>query len=317
MYRGLISVVIPTFNKSELLETTLNSVLQQTYPCIEVILVDNGSTDDTRIKIDHFLTLHPNIFKAVYMKENLGPSGARNIGIMAAKGKYIFLLDGDDLMMPNKIDIQVQYMELNSSLGLSVTPYVIYGATRRFPLRLISELDPIKLVRRWIGMNGFGGLVESTGCIRRSCLDESLLFDLTFMGSEGLDFTIKWSARFQVGILKYPLTIYRLSHNQLHHDVSAIKENMERVTLKYIDSKSDLDKFVNQQEAFFRLDGIRHKSKLHIILYLFLSWVTFNSSILKMAWWISTRNFRAVIGGHLYRKKVFSLLVSLRNLDTF
>lgn len=311
MSDDLVSIVIPTYNKGHLIEATLNSVLHQTYPFLEVLLIDNGSTDDTREKIDHFLLLHPGIFRVLDLKNNMGPSNARNVGILEAKGKYIFLLDGDDLLLPRKVEEQVKYMDENPTIGLSLTPYLIYTASRKISTRLVKELDPNKLVRGWIGMSYFGGLVESTGCIRRSSLDATLLFDLSLMGSEGLDFTIKWLERFPVGILHRPFTVYRISSEQLHHNVTAISENMTRVTNKYISAEDEKFRLLEQQAAFFRLDNIRHSSKFFVIRYLFRSLLCVNLSNIKMAWWIVTRNLKSAFLGLLFGGKVNSLLKSL------
>ena len=304
MQGDLVSIVIPTFNKGRLIEATLSSVLHQTYPSLEVLLIDNGSTDDTREKIDSFLLSHPGLIRVIDLKENLGPSNARNVGILEAKGEYIFLLDGDDLLMPRKIEKQVRYMDENPSIGLSLTPYLIYSSGRRFSVRLVSELDPKKLLRGWIGMSYFGGLVESTGCIRRSYLDPALLFDLSLMGSEGLDFTIKWLERFPVGILEEPLTIYRISPDQLHHDVAAISENVTRVTNEYISAPKERMKLLNQQAAFFRLNDIRFKPKYFVFRFLLSSFVTFNSFNIRMMWWVASRNIRAIINGARYKRAV-------------
>lgn len=316
MPNNLVSIVIPTFNKGRLIEATLNSVLNQTYPFLEVLLIDNGSTDDTREKIDSFLLLYPGLFKVIDLKENLGPSNARNVGILEAKGKYVFLLDGDDLLMPRKVENQVRYMDENPSIGLSLTPYLIYSSGRRFSVRLVSELDPKKLVRGWIGMSYFGGLVESTGCIRRSYLDPALLFDLTLMGSEGLDFTIKWHDRFPVGVLREPLTVYRISSDGLHYDVSAINENMTRVTNRYIPHQSEKTKLLGQQNAFFRLDKIRYKSKFIVISYLSRALIALDTPIIKMTCWIITRNVKSAILGILYRGKFRALLDSLISCES-
>ena len=317
MYSGLVSIVIPTFNKRDLLGSTLASVINQTYRNLEILLVDNGSTDGTRLLIQSYLDHSPEILRLVEMKENLGPSGARNAGILAAKGKYIFLLDGDDLLMPKKVETQVSYMELNEGVGLSLTPYFIYSASKRLPLRLVSELDPLKLVRGWIGMSDFGGLVESTGCIRRSDLDSTLLFDLTLMGSEGLDFTMKWLDRFPIAVVNDPLTIYRLSSNQLHRNVSAIDENVTRITKKYVSPQKEKSMLLKQQAAFFRLDKIRYRSKSYIALYLLFSLFSFNTLNIKMAFWITSRNLKAALKGFLYRSKLQSAFAVLAGNNEF
>ena len=311
MSNELVSVVIPTFNKGKLIVATMDSVLQQTYKNIELVLVDNGSTDDTRARIKDYLNSRSGNFKVIELKENKGPSNARNVGILGSKGKYIFLLDGDDLLMPEKIDKQVRYMDINPNIGLSLTPYLIYSAKRKISTRLVSELDPNKLVRGWIGMSYFGGLVESTGCIRRSSLDSSLLLDVSLMGSEGLDFTIRWLDRFPAGILHEPLAVYRISSDQLHNDVPAINENITRVTNRYISDEADKLRLLAQQAAFFRLDSIRHRSKLFIVLYLFHSLLSLNLYNIKMVWWVIKRNVKSVILGFSFKRKVNSLLDSV------
>lgn len=310
MPSDLVSVVIPTFNKENLIEATLYSVLKQSYPKIEIILVDNGSTDRTKDKIDNFLIQYPGVFTIIDVEENFGPSNARNLGILKARGKYIFLLDGDDILFPGKIEKQVKYMEDNPLVGLSVTPYLIYSPSKRFSVRLVSELDSQKLVMGWLGMSYFGGLVESTGCIRRELLRDDLLFDLTLMGSEGLDFTIKWFNSFPVGVLGEPLTIYRISPNQLHNNVAAISENVTRVTNRYVSSAGQKKKLFLQQISFFQLNDLRFKHKPFLLWYLFKSFVTFNGPGIKMFWWVAIRNIGAVLKGGRYVEAVESLLRS-------
>ena len=316
MPSDLVSVVIPTYNKGKFIVETLDSVLHQTYENIEVLLVDNGSTDDTRARIDEYLNSCPGNYRVIDLVENKGPSNARNVGILEAKGKYVFLLDGDDLLMPEKIGQQVHYMDANLEVGLSLTPYLIYSATRKVSIRLVSEVNPNKLIRGWIGMSHFGGLVESTGCIRRANLDSTLLFDLSLMGSEGLDFTIKWRDRFPVGVLREPLTLYRISSDGLHYDLLAINENIIRVTNRYISHQTEKAKLLAQQDAFFRLDKIRYESIFIIISYLSRALIALDTPIIKMTCWIITRNVKSAFFGILYRGKIRALLDSLSSCES-
>ena len=76
----------------------------------------------------------------------------------------LFFLDGDDVFLPMKIEAQVEFMEQNSSVGLSLTPYFIYSDLNG-PIRVIRNLNATRLISGWLAMTGFGGLVESTGCI--------------------------------------------------------------------------------------------------------------------------------------------------------
>ena len=303
MSNNLVSVVIPTYNKSLAIESTLRSVLQQTYKDVEIILVDNGSTDDTREVIDKFIAANPGNWKIIDAEQNLGPSNARNLGILNSTGKYIFFLDGDDVFLPAKIEVQVKFMEENHSVGLSFTPYFIYSDSSG-PIRVIKNLNPSRLISGWLNMTGFGGLVESTGCIRRSFLDSKLIYDISLMGSEGLDFTKNWSERYEIAIIPNVFTIYRLSENQLHRDTKAIKENMFRLADKYIADSKEKSRLVRLQSEFFYLDSLRTSSLFLIAGHLLKSILVFNYPRIRMVFSIFARNIKALALGLKYRKYV-------------
>lgn len=100
-----ISVVIPTYNRGSFVEHAVDSVLAQTYKDYEIIVVDDGSTDDTREKIQSY----GDRVRYLY-QENRGPSAARNRGIMSASGKYIAFCDSDDRFLPKKLEQQVNFI---------------------------------------------------------------------------------------------------------------------------------------------------------------------------------------------------------------
>ena len=107
---------MPTYNRAELLPAAIRSVLQQTYTSWELIIVDDGSTDKTKNILSSFLS--ENHSKIIYInKNNGGCASARNAGINIAQGKYIALLDSDDLYMPAKLEFQTKLLEDNPSAG--------------------------------------------------------------------------------------------------------------------------------------------------------------------------------------------------------
>lgn len=99
-----ISVIIPTFNRGKLIANSIKSALNQTIKNLEIIIVDDGSTDNTKEVIDKFQDRR---IKYIKLDKNQGASNARNIGIKAAKGKYISFQDSDDIFYPNKLEIQL------------------------------------------------------------------------------------------------------------------------------------------------------------------------------------------------------------------
>ena len=103
-----IACIIPTYNRKHLLQRTIESVYNQTYPCNEIILVDDGSTDGTSEWIKE---KYPQI--VFLFQKNQGVSSARNKGIKAASSKWIALLDSDDEWLPNKLEKQVKLLKSN------------------------------------------------------------------------------------------------------------------------------------------------------------------------------------------------------------
>ena len=99
-----ISVIIPTFNRGNLIGNSITSVLNQTYKNLEVIVVDDGSTDNTKAEIDKFKDER---IRYIKLENNTGGSNARNIGIKEATGKYISFQDSDDIFHPEKLEKQI------------------------------------------------------------------------------------------------------------------------------------------------------------------------------------------------------------------
>jgi glycosyltransferase involved in cell wall biosynthesis len=116
--RPLVSIVIPVFNGERYVEEAINSALNQTYPNIEIIIIDDGSTDTTPAILKKFE--HNPVISILSHKDhkNRGVSYSRKLGIDRAKGKYIALLDADDIFLPTKIEIQVDKLEKNSNVVL-------------------------------------------------------------------------------------------------------------------------------------------------------------------------------------------------------
>ncbi len=245
---------------------TLESVSHQEYKEWECILVDNGSKDGTVEVINKYIDTHPGNWKLMKMAENGGPSGARSAGFLAARGDFIALLDGDDLWCTNKLATQLRYMQANMDVSMSLTSYLIFSRNSR-RVRFISSKSIDSLIHGWLSMASFGGLVESTGMLRKSDLNDELLFDKSYMGSEGLDFVIRWNSHHKVSIMQEPLTYYRISENQLHENEAAIKENVKRLTASLDSSESYKSKVLRSQNAYFYLSAIaRGGLSIHKVL---------------------------------------------------
>lgn len=111
IHKNLVSIIIPSYNSLNFLNECLDSALNQTYKHIEIILIDDGSTDGTS---NHFKKWTERGIKCI-KQENLGASSARNHGLDLATGEYIQFLDADDLLHPDKIKRQVESMKINKA----------------------------------------------------------------------------------------------------------------------------------------------------------------------------------------------------------
>jgi uncharacterized protein len=197
----LVSVIIPTYNRSHFVTQAIDSVLCQTYPNIELIVVNDGSTDDTEEK------LQPYMDSITYIsKENGGISSAVNAGLRIANGEYIARLDDDDLFMPEKTEKQLRVFAENPEVGLVTCEYFVADEVGR-PTSLrkmpdFSRYGPfLSILLRELMM--FPSIVT----IRREAYDQVGLYRDVF--AEDLDMHLRVTRYWDVGVVNQPLVKYR------------------------------------------------------------------------------------------------------------
>ena len=117
MCKPLISIIVATRNRAELLPLAIESLLNQTYQNIEIVIVDDASSDDTLIVIDRLKKSDTRII-SLRSELNIGPGGARNLGIAHSRGDYIAIMDDDDIAYPERLEIQLETIVKNPDVGL-------------------------------------------------------------------------------------------------------------------------------------------------------------------------------------------------------
>jgi glycosyltransferase involved in cell wall biosynthesis len=226
-----ISVVIPTFNRSSFLPKALESVYKQTLPPLEVIVVDDGSTDSTKSK------LSPDYPKVKWIKQkNHGVSFARNQGINKALGNWIAFLDSDDTWSPNKLEQQKQFLERNPDLLFCHTDeqWLRHNKLVNQPAYLEKSNQDIflKSLTRCI-------ICPSSVIIHKSLLHSVGMFDETFEVCEDYDLWLRILVQNKIGYLPQKLVSKHGGHDD---QLSAKHWGMDRFRVR------SLKNLLNQAE---------------------------------------------------------------------
>ena len=231
----LVSVVMPAYNARPFIEEAIRSVLNQDYPNIELVVVDDGSRDGTPEAAEQF-----DVRVKVLRQRNAGPAAARNRGIAAAGGDFIAFLDADDVWFPGKVSMQVQYLQGHPDVGV-----VFGGFLRWYPQPDGSFLaapapvnlgSPLKLVPGHSGWIYKDILLDSVICIitamvRRSVIEKVGTFDESLRTGEDYDFWLRVSRQFRAAEFDRTLAYYRM-HAASTTQVPRKENNEYKVLLK-------------------------------------------------------------------------------------
>ncbi len=214
-----VSVIIPTFNREHLIQRTISSVLAQTFSDLELIIVDDGSTDNTGEVIQKFTD--PRI-RYIPLDKNYGGGYARNQGIKAAHGELIAFLDSDDEWMPEKLELQIARLRANDNPFMTVVYCIGYEYYESIKRQKLPKLDTYEgdvfdyLLRGWLPPTASLFMVKRSALIGVGGFDESLPsfqdYDLWLRLAEANNHFIA---------VNKPLVIRYFHREQIGGDVSA------------------------------------------------------------------------------------------------
>ncbi|MCP4481627.1 MAG: glycosyltransferase [bacterium] len=217
----LISIIIPTYNRALLLKEAIDSVLSQTFQNFELIIIDDGSTDNTK----NICKEHQSI-RYIY-QNNQGVSAARNKGIALASAKFIAFLDSDDLWLPMKLEKQLKFFSNN--------PQTLITQTNEKWLRdgkIISQKKHHQKKSENIFERSLASCLisPSTIMVRKKIFEEVGLFDERLPACEDYDLWLRITYKYSVPLIKDELTIKRAGHlNQLSETPCLDKYRIESI----------------------------------------------------------------------------------------
>ena len=239
-----VSIIIPCYNREKFIEETIQSVLAQTYPSTEVIAVDDSSTDSTRAVLEGFrdsITIleHPG-------HQNRGQSASINLGIKCSTGKYISILDSDDLFAPNKIETQVSFLEKNQNFGLVYANGFAIDENGRKLYRMYDETHREESNPERVLLDCYFS-VQSNALARRAIFEKAGEFDETLRSGQDHDMAIRLAEVTKMAYIDELLFYYRRHENSISAKKADLRWSNGFVILKkaaqrYPYSKSTLRK---------------------------------------------------------------------------
>ena len=218
-----VSVIIPTFNRENYITEAIGSVFSQTYRNFEIIVIDDGSTDNTK----QVLNKYNGQIKYFY-KENGGKASARNFGITKSNGAYIAFLDSDDIWNHTILEEEIKFLKTNfydmvySSMVMKNQKGDIIGRKPSKP-----QIGTFC----WM-LKNYGHIPVSTVLIRKQCLIKVGYFDVNLRVMEDFDWCLRVAQNCRIGFLNKDLAIYRIHKNNVSH-----KEHLFHHAKIYIASK--------------------------------------------------------------------------------
>ncbi|HPL98337.1 MAG TPA: glycosyltransferase [Bacillota bacterium] len=206
----MVSVIIPVYNNEKYLKQAICSVLNQTCKDLEIIVVDDGSTDNSSKIAREFKQVK-------YLRQdNSGPSSARNKGMAVSKGDYIAFLDSDDLYEAHKIETQVRVFEQHMDADIVYNDCIVADKNLK-QINTIRSEGIYENEKDFLCMLLFRQIIPIPPSImlRRRCFEEGCLYDEGYKNAEDYEYIIRLAQRYKFKYIPEPLYIYRRHEGNL------------------------------------------------------------------------------------------------------
>jgi glycosyltransferase involved in cell wall biosynthesis len=303
-----VSVVIPTYNYGRFIRDAIDSVMLQTYPALEVIVVDDGSTDDTQEILAGF---GDRIVKV--LQKNAGVAAARNAGMAVARGEFLAFLDSDDLWLPEKVEKQIALFEADPELGL------VHCGAERFDTAgktLSVELTGLEgwAARELIALGHGLVAVGSSMMVPRSVAEEVGGFDSRLFACEDGDFCYRVALRYRFGFVSELLVRYRQHGDARHLNIPRLENGM-LLTLQKVFLSPDPSIQVLRKRAYARMHRILagcyfHRGETRLCLRHMFRSVRYDP---RNVWHFAAYPFRAAWRALRFAEKLLAQTLAVRS----
>lgn len=290
-----VSIVTPAYNAGQYIANSIDSALKQSFQDYEMIIVDDGSNDNTKSIIEEYVHRYPEKIKYIY-QPNAGPSKARNTAIQKAKGKYIAFLDADDSWMPFHLEKSIAAIESQNNIGLVHSNIMkitssgqTIGAAERDKRFLSGMIFNELLLRK-------AHIACSSALVKKSCLDSVGYFDEDSRCGvcEDRDLWLRISKQFNILYIDQVSVNYRITENSLSKNKDRMLQARIYVTEKNLTVQDNLlkkqalasiyknlgDEYL--MEGNFPKASLSYKQSLAFWPLSFWSFINYTKSILKI-----------------------------------
>jgi len=259
MSNSLVSVIIPAYNAEKYIEETIQSVLKQTHSNFELIVVDDGSTDNT-IKLAE-LTSKNNSEITVIKQKNSGVSIARNTGFQASKGNYVAFLDADDVWLPDCLELMLKRFSNDESLGLVQCDYQKIDESSKKEEEIYSfEKEGYILEELLLGGNGKHIWGICGVLVKREVIEKVGAFDKDLSNGADHEFYFRVAKQYKIGRVPSVTWYYRHHSSNMHSNMNVLVKDTLTAYLKADEHK------------LFKNPAFRRRCYSNIYLILAGSW---------------------------------------------
>jgi glycosyltransferase involved in cell wall biosynthesis len=272
--KKLVSVLLPVFNASKFLHKAIESILCQTYTNIELIIINDGSTDNS---IEIIKSFNDNRIKLINNSTNLGLIKTLNLGLVNCKGQYIARMDADDISLKNRIECQVEYLQKNKNINICGTGFILLDEQDNFIKNIIH---PTKHNDIKFGMIYHSVINHPSVMFNRNVYDENKenFYNSSFKHIEDYELWTRLVKKYNFSNLKQIHFCYRLHNNQVSSLNQLLQdEKTNLIRFKYIITLFPTlkDENINMVLSFFNRDflinGFGFKKLLYFVKQIFIS----------------------------------------------
>jgi glycosyltransferase involved in cell wall biosynthesis len=260
--KAKVSVILPTFNRANLLRRSIDSVLQQSFTDFELIIVDDCSTDTTKELISSYTDPR---MRYIRNEENLGAGGARNAGVSVSEGEFIAFQDSDDEWLPNRLSIQMAVFtdNLDKNIGMVYSPYDLYIESQKFYTfggRVKENYFSNFLL--------FPDVGTPTMLIKRKAWDDIGGFSLEIDCFEDWEFSLRMANKYEV------VNVQEVLHNAHYSEGGVNSSSAKRMTASFYILNMYLEHFRNKEAASIKLENMiketlrEENAKLYLKLFM-------------------------------------------------